>query len=589
MASRIRQSGGPPVPRKTGSIGRCSRRRFRGRPDLSWSFLPLSDERAFDGLTAREGRLAALERGAFDVLVVGGGITGAACARDAASRGLSVALIEKDDWASGTSWRSSKLVHGGLRYLRQGEIRLVFESLSERARLGRLAPHLVRRLDFLFAILEGRWVSPLTLSAGLTLYDLLALGRGPGHRILSSPAALAAEPLLSGAPLRGGALYTDARVDDARLTLENVLDAAALGCVAVSGVSLEERHAGEGVTARETESGRSLQIRARTVIEAGGPWTDALARREDPRAPAAVRLSKGAHVTVAASRLPVRRAVVVPVESGRLFFAIPWGPVTLLGTTDTDYSGPPDRVRPAREDVDYLLARAAEAFPAAGLSRGDVLASFAGLRPLRFSASGEVSAATREEFIRASGGFVRVTGGKLTTHRRTGARAVDAVAAHLRRSGRRVPASATKDRPFPGAPEEAFEAFADRFVASARVSGVDEPLARHLADRYGARAPRVLAVLEERPELSRPLDPALPDAEGEVVFAARFEDARSVADALIRRTHVFWQARGQGLTCAGRVARLLGRELGWTPKRTERSAADYEAEVAVSRDAFNPA
>src|SRR4051794_6024067 len=228
-------------------------------------------------MKAREERLAELERSRFDVLVVGGGITGAAAARDAASRGLSVALIEKNDWGSGTSWRSSKLVHGGLRYLQQGEIRLVFESLSERARLLELAPHLVRPLDFLFAAISGRWVSRWKMEAGLTLYDALALGRGRRHRTLSAAAAVRAEPLLHGARLTGAATYTDARTDDARLTLENVLDAQALGAVAVSRVRFEERlrsanGAAAGAVLTDVESGRRFEVAARVTVEAVGPW-----------------------------------------------------------------------------------------------------------------------------------------------------------------------------------------------------------------------------------------------------------------------------------------------------------------------------
>jgi glycerol-3-phosphate dehydrogenase len=545
----------------------------------------------------REERLAELERSRFDVLVVGGGITGAAVARDAASRGLSVALIEKSDWGSGTSWRSTKLVHGGLRYLRQGALRLVFESLSERARLLALAPHLVRPLDFLFAALAGRWVSRWQMEAGLTLYDLLALGRGRRHRTLSAAAAVTAEPLLAGAPLAGAAIYADARADDARLTLENVLDADALGAVAVSRVAFDERiRARDGASAggvlRDVETGRRFELAASVTVEAVGPWTDALERRDDPRAAARLRLSKGAHVTVPAARLPVRFAVAMPVEEGRLLFAVPSGAVTLLGTTDAEYSGSPDSVAPGRDEVEYLLARAAEAFPGSHLTPGDVIAAFAGVRPLRIAPGRRVSETSREDSIETAPGLVRVTGGKLTTHRRMAARTMDAAAKLLERASgvSNVSRSATAARAFPGSPQEPMRDLPGRITGEGKSSGIAIPpeIAAHLAGRYGRRAVDAVSILTEDPARLAPLAAGLPDSEAEVIFAARFDDARSVSDVLIRRTHLFWEAEGQGVSAAERVARILAGELGWSAEEEARSREEYAQEVARSRRAFAP-
>jgi glycerol-3-phosphate dehydrogenase len=544
-------------------------------------------------MKAREERLAELEHSRFDVLVVGGGITGAAAARDAASRGLSVALVEKNDWGSGTSWRSSKLVHGGLRYLEKGEVRLVFESLSERARLLELAPHLVRPLDFLFAAISGRGVSRWKMEAGLTLYDALALGRGRGrrHRTLSAAAAVRAEPLLHGAKLAGAATYTDARTDDARLTLENVLDAQALGAVAVSRVRFEERlrsanGAATGAVLTDVESGRRFEVAARVTVEAVGPWTDALERRDDPLAAPRLRLSKGAHVTVPARRLPVRSAVAIPVEAGRLLFAIPGPSVTLLGTTDAEYAGSPESPAPERSEIEYLLARAAEAFPSAGLGVADVVAAFAGVRPLRIDSSRRVSETSREDSIDTAPGLVRVFGGKLTTHRRMGARTIDAAAKLLTAQGASVAPSRTGRRPFPGSPSERLP---DLVRRTQREAGVSEALAAHLAGRYGSRVREVVATAGAAaadPALLRPISPDLPDVEAEAVFAARAEDARSVSDVLIRRTHLFWEAAGQGGEAAGTVAGILRRELGWSAEQEARSREEYLAEVAVSRRAF---
>ncbi|MEP6767544.1 MAG: glycerol-3-phosphate dehydrogenase/oxidase [Acidobacteriota bacterium] len=549
------------------------------------------DVRAGASLPPRASRLAALESRTFDALVVGGGITGAATARDLASRGLAVALVEREDWASGTSWRSSKLVHGGLRYLAKGDLVLVFQSLAERARLLRLAPHLVSPLEFVFAILRGRWVSPRSLAAGLTLYDLLALGRGRRHRGLSARAAVDAEPLLAGSDLAGGALYSDASTDDARLTLENVLDATALGAVAVSRVSvLSFLRSGagrrvEGAAARDLETGREIRIQSRVTVEAAGPWTDALRRGEDPGAAPTVRLSKGSHITVPFEVLPVRRAVAIPAERGRLVFVIPSGAVTLIGTTDADYRGPVDGVGPEPAEVNYLLSRAREAFPSRAPRRADIIASFAGLRPLRFEAGKDVASMSREESLDVSPGRIVVTGGKLTTHRRMGRRAGDAVASQLRRLGVRGGKSATADRKFPGAPEGAMEAFVERFARDGQGASIPAETARHLARRYGTRAAGVLAVASET-GMSRPLAAGLPDIEAEVLFAARSEDARSAADVLIRRTHLFWQARDQGVAALPRIQELLGSELRWSTEAAGRSRDEYLREVEKSRRAF---
>jgi len=557
------------------------------------------------GLPGRAERLGALARGSFDVLVIGGGITGAAVARDAASRGLSVAIVERGDWASGTSWRSTKLVHGGLRYLRQARIGLVFESLAERSALLAAAPHLVRPLEFLFAVTPRRWVTPSALSAGLTLYDLLALGRGaPRHRRLAAADVLACEPLCAGAAFTGGAIYGDASCDDARLTLENVLDAAALGATAVSGIEcagflLDGSGRTRGIAARDVESGRELEVTAGVTVDATGPWSDELERRGEPQARPRLRLSRGAHITVPAGRLPVRRAVAVPVESGRLFFAIPSGPVTLLGTTETDDPGPADAAAPTREDVAYILARAAEAFPAAGLSPTDALAAFAGLRPLRVEPGRGVSETSREESIEVGRGRVLVTGGKLTTHRRIGKRAVDASIALLHDLGSeaRVGPSRTAGRSFPGAPPRSpasdagaaardLGSFVADLVRDAREYGATPELAAHLGGRYGSRAKTVLEIVRADPSAAAPLVEGLPDCEAEVRFAARFEDARSASDVLIRRTHLFWQTRGQAMAAVARVHEILARELGGNPRRDVLSSEDYVREVARSRAAL---
>ncbi len=543
----------------------------------------------------RSERLSALENTPFDVLVIGGGITGAAMARDATTRGLKVALLEREDWASGTSSRSSKLIHGGLRYLKTGDFHLIFESLSERARLLELAPHLVCPLDFLLPSYAGRGVSPWLREMGLSLYDLLALGRSPrSHRRLSKEDLLRRERLLESPDLLSGALYADARTDDARLTLENALDAVSLGAVAASRIEvrdLKKDGSGKiaGVTARDLESGRDLDIPARVVINATGPWADSVRRRDDADAPAELRLSKGVHLTIPADRLLLRHPVTFPLRDGRLLFAIPYGPVTLVGTTDTEFAGSPDNVVAERGDIQYLLDAANETFPSARLTESDIVATFAGLRPLLAETGKSTQDTSREDAVTVSpAGLVTVTGGKLTTHRLMGEKAIDRVSAVLRKEGRPVPESATRRRPFPGAPRKDFSSFLADYVREAGTLGMDGEVARHLARRYGRRAEEVLALAAEEKALSERLLPRLPDIAAEIVFAARAEDARTLADVLIRRTHLFWQAREGGMEALDRTAELLSHELGWDRARVRQEREEYERKVAESRRCLQP-
>jgi glycerol-3-phosphate dehydrogenase len=398
--------------------------------------------------------------------------------------------------------------------------------------------------------------------------------------------------LLESADLSGGALYSDARTDDSRLTFENVLDAASLGAAAVTRVEvegLEKDAAGTicGVRARDREGGRSLTIRARVVVNAGGPWGDSVRRLEEPGVPAVLRLDRGAHLTVSASRLPVSQAIAFPLEDGRLLFAIPYGSVTLLGTTEQDHPGAPDDVSATAQDVTYLLEAGRRTFPAAALSSADVVSTFAGLRPLVGQPGRDLTETSREEAILVSeGGLVTVTGGKLTTHRRIGEKAVDRTATLLARKGVEAASSATRRRAFPGAPLSPMPEFIRSVLEeSARSNpGLSQETAAHLARRYGSRAERVIGLTVEDRALSRPLCPGLPDIEAEVLFAARYEDARSLGDVFLRRMHLFWQAPDQGEAAMERAGDLLARELGWSREQRQASLDQYTREVARSRE-----
>ncbi|MEM1418691.1 MAG: glycerol-3-phosphate dehydrogenase/oxidase, partial [Myxococcota bacterium] len=370
--------------------------------------------------------------GPFDLVVVGGGITGAGVARDAARRGLRVALVEQRDLAYGTSSRSSKLVHGGLRYLEQGEVAMVFESVSERRTLMHLAPHLVAPLPFLFPVFESSKKSLLVIRAGMWIYDALALFRSyRRHVTLGREGVIEAEPGLRREGLRGSPLYYDCATDDARLTLETALDAAEAGAVVATGARvrrLVKNVRGEisGVVVESTlagrDAGRTVSLEARVVVNATGPWTDAVRKLSSLPGKERRRLlrpTKGVHVVVDRAKLPVQHAVVcVHPDDGRVLFALPWGDRSYLGTTDTDYRGAPEDVAATGEDVAYLLAAARHYFPEHPLAREDVLSTWAGLRPLIAPEGAGLSASdvSREhEVLTDADGLVTVAGGKLTT------------------------------------------------------------------------------------------------------------------------------------------------------------------------------
>jgi glycerol-3-phosphate dehydrogenase len=447
-------------------------------------------------------------------------------------------------------------------------------------------------VEFLFPAYRGRGLPLWKLGLGLTAYDLLALGQTPRrHRRLSREELVRWEPALESPALLGGEVYSDARTDDARLTLENVLDAVSLGAAAVSRVEvaglLHDASGGaRGAEVLDRESGRRFPVRARVVVSATGPWADRMRSLDEPRSAPLLRLAKGIHVTLPARRLPVSRPVAFPDSGGRLLFAVPDGPVTLLGTTDTDYAGSLDEVVADPAEVAYLLKEANEIFPAAGLTESDVVATFASLRPLVRQPGKRVEDTSREDVLAVSAdGLLTVTGGKLTTHRRMAARATDRAARLLAAQGVAVPASGTESRRFPGAPEGSLEDSVSEIVRIAASSKppVDAGTAEHLARRYGARATEVLDLVSEDSALARPLCPGLPDIEAEIVFAARREDARSLSDALIRRTHLFWQAPRQGEEVLDRAGALMARELGWSEERRESDVAAYRREVALSR------
>lgn len=520
-----------------------------------------------DSTLNREAGLARFRSGEFDLAVIGGGINGAAIARDAAMRGLRVALVERADFAGATSSRSSKLVHGGLRYLPQGQLKLVYEALRERERLCNLtAPHLVRPVRFLFPAYRGLGMGRFTMAIGLSLYDILAwTPRARRHRSISAARVLELEPALSAAALAGGSTYYDAATDDARITFENVLDAGLHGAAIANYAAIEEfsriggKLAAAGV--RDLIGGATFELRAKTFVNAAGPWVDEIRKLDDPSVRPCVRLSKGVHLVFPRAAMPVREWVVLAVDAGRIVFIMPHDRYVLVGTTDTDYSDDPGAVAVAEADVSYLLGVLAMRLPAIKLRASDIAAGFAGLRAL-VTAGGESSAPSavpREEVIlRAASGLITVAGGKLTTHREIAERVTDLAMSEI---GRPKGVCPTKETPLPGARTT------DDASDSRALAELPEEPSQILIARHGTRASAIAGIAVERPELAAPLAPGCLAIGAEAAYSARNEMALSLEDFLIRRTSMSWRCPAEAIAAAPAAARIMGAELGWNAER----------------------
>ena len=530
-------------------------------------------------LATRESNLSALGEEPFDIVIVGAGITGAGVAREAAMRGMRVALVEKADFASGTSSRSSRLVHGGLRYLEHGDLHLVYESSRERRILLHIAPHLVRPLRFLWPIFEKTRIPRWKLRAGFLLYDALALFRNIAiHRSLGRETVLAEEPALRQAGLRGGVNYFDAATDDIRLTIANVRAAAEAGAVVVNHLEVrsmsKEGALVNGVSADDLLTGRSVSISARTVVNATGPWSDDIRRLANPEAPATVRGTKGVHVAIAQSRIGNKGALTLlsPID-GRVVFILPAGRLTIIGTTDSDYSGPPDEVLPTAADVTYLLRTANSFFPSAHLVSGDVVSAWAGIRPLVSDGAGAPGSVSREHAVHwTAPGLLSVSGGKLTTYRSMAEDVVDEIARSL---GIPMVHAPTARVPLPGGDMVSFEAEASR---ARETIGLDE-VAEHLVASYGTEWRDVWAIVQKDNALVARVAPELPYIAAEIHWAVEREMALTLADILVRRLHVAFETHDHGVSAAPAVARVAAPLLGWTGERIEEELARYGREV----------
>jgi glycerol-3-phosphate dehydrogenase len=567
----------------------------------------------------RSQALAALSEHEFDVAVVGGGITGAGVALDAATRGYSVALLERADYAAGTSSRSSKLVHGGLRYLQNFDLGLVREALLERQLMVALAPHLVRPLPLVVPAFEGARPDRL-MGVGLNLYDVMSVDRDrlrtrrgrraraaerrsageqserqvaveegeswspERHRVIGGDEVLALLPALAAREPTSGYLFYDCQTDDVRLVLTVLGEAERFGAVCANRMEvtglLETDGRTRGVRVADLESGGVLDVRAANVVNATGVWADELRPEElhDEAELPRIRPSRGTHITIHQDDLPLNAGAIVPAGEGRTIFALPWLGRTLVGTTDVDYEGPLDHVMPSGEDVDYLLA-AINKFFGCTLTPAQLTGAFAGVRPLISTGDPKksVDISRKAELYETSSGMITITGGKLTTWRRMAKLTVDRL---VEREAREAPCR-THEIPLG-------QAIAVEELP--RVEGVPDEAYTALALRYGHAAHDVLALASERGELAQPIVAGLPDLLAEAALAARREQARSIGDVLLRRTRLGLLAAHDLLDASSssptpgtgpvqRVAAILARELGWSHERTQTEISLFELEA----------
>lgn len=534
-------------------------------------------------------RLAGLDGAALDAVVIGGGMAGAGVARDLALRGASVALFEKGDFASGTSSKSSKLIHGGLRYLELGDFKLVRESLREKKTLERLAPHLVRPLPFLVPIYRGAARGLITVRIGMWLYDLLTPGKTTErYRVLRPVEALAMEPSVRAEDLRGAGYYfDDLLLYPERLCLENVLSAARHGARAFNYCEVEEFVSGrrgiEGVKVRDLLSGQVQLVRATAIVNCAGPWVDrlrAMAKVAD-RSPRVVRTTKGIHCLL--PRM-TDRAVYLSTRDERMIFVIPWREFSLVGTTDTDFEGDPDRLWATREEVTYLLEEVAKVLPDKRATFDNVSYTYAGVRPLSFEPGASASRVSREHKVipeGPDGRFLSVTGTKLTCFRSLAEDVGDRVMRLLGRGEPPRTARLTLD----GADEEVGKIEARVWMDVSEemaATGLSRGTLRTLVETYGRAYPRVLELGRKLPDGFERLCPSNPEIVAQLHHAVREELAVSLQDVLLRRTGI-GQSRCQGLDCAEPIAARMAELGGWSRRRLDAELEAYSQHVERSR------
>lgn len=529
--------------------------------------------------TLRTRNLGRLSDETFDLLVIGGGITGAGVAREAALRGLSVALVEARDFGSGTSSRSSKLIHGGLRYLEQGEIALVREAATERKSLRRIAPHRTAVAP-MFLPVHGRTSAGLyKLRVGLALYEkLAAVPEGERHEVLGRSDALSAEPHLASERLQGAIRYPEYQTDDARLVLDTLKSAHHAGAVIVNHsrvTTLGESGTPRVATVRDEETGGTFDVRARVVVNAGGPWVDEVRRLESRDGAASLHLTKGIHVVFRTSDLPARHCVVMRARDGRPVFVVPRGRHIYVGTTDTDYTGPLDEPAITTDDVAYLQEALNRTFTGITATPERAIGAWAGLRPLVQEPGKKPSEISRkDEIVVSPTGMVTIAGGKLTAYRRMAERVVESVATLLARA---LPPSPSADQTLPGGDLRGardLETFALLPEVRSALRGIPDETAARLVATYGSDALDVVTNVDG-PDALALVAPDVPLSVAEVQYAIRHEMALTLVDVLERRSRLSYFATEVARTAAPAVAAIAARELGWDASRIRREVEDF--------------
>lgn len=540
---------------------------------------------------SRNQQIANLRSKRYDILIIGGGITGACIARDAALRGFTVACVDKNDWAFGTSSRSSRLIHGGIRYLELFDFKLVFEACRERRQLLLNAPHLVYPQPFAFPIYKGDKHGVFMIECGLILYDILALFRNVrNHRMYGPKKALSIEENLNGDILKGMGLFYDCSTNDSRLTLAFIMNAIEIGADCANYLEatalLKQSDMVSGARLRDALSGDEFDVEANIVINATGAWGDEVCRIDDPSAEQKLFLTKGSHIVVPRDRVRTVNAMpMISPSDQRLMFLIPRGDFAIIGTTDINYEDDLDHPYASSDEIDYILEAANHTLPRANLDRLDIISTYSGLRPLVMESGGADVAASKvsreHRIYEGHSGLLTISGGKLTTARSMAKEIVDIAVKRLRkRFGTETGLKCmTFNNPILGTPDEEVVDRVKRLSHELRFD--DDVLATLLT--YGTEAIKVLVLASDDPSLSERVEPTLPYIGAQVRYAVEMEMALNLEDFMVRRSEIFFNSTDQGMSVAPAVAEIMGEALGWGPDEKERQIAAYGETVSISK------
>lgn len=525
----------------------------------------------------------------FDIVVIGGGITGAGIARDAALRGFSVALVEKDDFASGTSSKSARMVHGGFRYLEQFQLGLVMSAASERYTLHKLAPRVVQSATFVFPVFKSSRNSLTKINLGMWFYEFLALFRNvKRHKIMSPSDVKEDEPIISQHQLDGAISYYDCLADDARLTLATIKSAHKYGALIANHLEvtglLKERGELNAVEVKDKISDQSFSIKTRVITNATGVWVDKLRKMDDPIAENLLRPNRGSHVVFPRNKLSINDVIIfLGIDDKRGMYAVPWGNTVIVGTTDEDHSGEVDRVYAKGSEVQMILISVNKTFPDANLTQDDIISTFAGLRPLM--STGEVQAyqASRDhEIFESSSGLVSIVGGKLTTFRKMAEDMVNHIEKKLIKDYHIHPGSNGDSKQVPIIDQD-FNPETELSKLMHRYPKFKQNILTHLVYTYGSDSLKILSNVEEDDSLSRRIVPDRPYILAEIPYAIQYEMAMTLSDFLIRRTHIINESKEQGLDVVSEVAIIMAQFLDWDNENINQQINEFQKQVELSK------